>query len=348
MPFFVPTANDDPAALGRRILARYAPLGSRAGRLSRAQSGLDDETFARLDADGDGFLDAAELSHFIDRPADVELRVRLGDIAPGREPLEILLQGGKPAPLASAVRKSGDGTLLLTFGKTLVELRRNEGRPRLVEGLRELYLARFRAADTLHKGHLTRQDAQTAQFFPELFDLLDQDGDGKLTEKELLGYLDGVQGRQAAALGSVTALAVSAEGRGLFDLLDRNRDGRLSLREVRDAPKLLARLGHEDGSPLGRDELPRSYQVALGLGQAGFGRTAAAGVVTPRGLPMLALDWSKPGMAWFHKMDRNGDGDISPREWLGTPEDFRRLDADGDGLISLEEAERAAEVFRKK
>jgi hypothetical protein len=41
---------------------------------------------------------------------------------------------------------------------------------------------------------------------------------------------------------------------------------------------------------------------------------------------------------WFLKMDRNGDGDISPKEWLGTEEEFRAIDTDGDGLISGEEA----------
>ena len=40
-------------------------------------------------------------------------------------------------------------------------------------------------------------------------------------------------------------------------------------------------------------------------------------------------------------MDRNGDGDVSRREFLGTDEEFRRLDRDGDGLISAEEAEPA-------
>ena len=41
---------------------------------------------------------------------------------------------------------------------------------------------------------------------------------------------------------------------------------------------------------------------------------------------------------WFRKMDKNNDGDISPREWLGTDEDFKAIDADGDGLISAAEA----------
>ena len=63
---------------------------------------------------------------------------------------------------------------------------------------------------------------------------------------------------------------------------------------------------------------------------------------------MLTLDWSGPDLLWFRKMDRNGDGDVSPREFLGTAEDFKRLDADGDGLISREEAERAATMFKNK
>ena len=46
------------------------------------------------------------------------------------------------------------------------------------------------------------------------------------------------------------------------------------------------------------------------------------------------------GPLWFRKMDRNGDGDVSSREFLGTPADFRRIDTNGDGLIDAEEAER--------
>ena len=53
------------------------------------------------------------------------------------------------------------------------------------------------------------------------------------------------------------------------------------------------------------------------------------------------------GPEWFRKMDRNNDGDISLKEWLGTEEEFRKIDADGDGLISVEEAERYEAQLKK-
>ncbi len=54
------------------------------------------------------------------------------------------------------------------------------------------------------------------------------------------------------------------------------------------------------------------------------------------------------GPLWFRKMDRNGDGDVSATEFLGTREQFRRIDTDGDGLIDATEAERADKGSRKR
>jgi Ca2+-binding EF-hand superfamily protein len=281
---------------------------------------------------------ADEAEKFADRAPDLELLVRLGDRRPGEAPLEVLTPG-------SSARTTADGTVLLTCGKARIELRANEGRPALVPHLRRQYLDQFHAA-VGKKGDLTLKGAQAAGFFPGQFALLDRNGDGRLTEQELLGYLDEVQERQARALTSAVAVLVSTEGHGLFDLLDRNRDGKLSLREIRGAARLLAELGAgKEG--LSRADVPESYQVAVGLSQASFNRFGGRGTFSLRGLPLLALDWSRPGLVWFDKMDRNRDGDVSPKEFLGSREDFRRIDADGDGLISLEEALRAEELFRR-
>jgi hypothetical protein len=38
-------------------------------------------------------------------------------------------------------------------------------------------------------------------------------------------------------------------------------------------------------------------------------------------------------------MDRNRDGDVSPREFVGPLRVFQQIDTDGDGLLDATEAE---------
>jgi Ca2+-binding EF-hand superfamily protein len=51
-----------------------------------------------------------------------------------------------------------------------------------------------------------------------------------------------------------------------------------------------------------------------------------------------AVDPITSGPRWFRRMDRNRDGDVSAREFLGPKAQFNRLDRDKDGLIDAVEA----------
>jgi Ca2+-binding EF-hand superfamily protein len=358
-----PGNNDDFVAVGpgeaskdlaRRLLAKYGPKnkGSGAKKLSRADLGLDEATFAALDADGDGALDAEELARFAQRPADLKLMARLGKTPS----VELLPEQGRPTALAGRVRSDRGSAvrldhLRLDLGATQIELavsgNANYG-PRV--NLRAQYLAEFKRADRDNNGYLDRDEANRSPFFRGLFKLIDRDGDGKIFEKEIIAYLDKTERLQESATESCVSLTASPVGNGLFDLLDTNRDRRLSVRELRQMTRLIEQLDRDGDGQVGRDEIPRTFRLNVQQGPAGNGGFNGSFVVAP---PVRMMTDTMPppeasaGPVWFRKMDRNRDGDVSRREFLGTDEEFRRIDTDGGGLISAEEARRADELLRK-
>ncbi len=322
--------DDDPRIWVQALLRRYDSDGD--GRLSRTESGLDARAFAEWDRDGDGQLDATELAAFCRHAPDLELLVRLETRRRPRtdgppEPRVSVHPPGRPLPPNVTVSRAPSGDLRLVAGRIEVDVQVADGPEPGVRTLHQFIRQQFQAADVDGKGALTRQQAE-GDLLPALFDLADRDGDGRLTEQELSSFLD----LHARGAISFTTLTLADQRVGLFDLLDADGDGRLSLRELATAWDRLREHDRAGAGQLSRDDLPRRVRIRLTQGKAGLGTMPE---VKKEARP-LALR----GPDWFRKMDRNGDGYVSRREWLGTEELFRRLDTDGDGLISPEEAER--------
>jgi Ca2+-binding EF-hand superfamily protein len=338
----VTTPGEAPPELVRLLRERYGPKTDKPEekKLSRKDLGLDEATFGRLDASGDGVLDAAELAGFVKRAPDLELTVRVGRRGPAESPVEVAARGEGASPLAGKVR-ARDGVALLDLGATRVDLRAGEGAgaDRFGGLLQQQYLLQLRQADKDGNGVIDEAEGQANRNFRALFKTVDRDGDRKVTEKELSGYLDQARELQARATAGCVSLSLTDQSRGVFDLLDDTRDGRLSVREARQAPKLL---GRDGPGALRREDVPRSYRLLVRRG-------AADGGLNPGALVELYYGGSRAeaepegtaGSLWFRKMDRNRDGDVSRKEFLFSAEAFRRLDADGDGLISAAEAEKA-------
>jgi Ca2+-binding EF-hand superfamily protein len=325
--------------LARRMLERYAPKGQET--LTRKDVGLDAATFDRLDVNKDGKLDAEELADFAKQPADLELRADVG-----LQGHVTLLGGGTLREKAN----SKNGAVLFEMGISHLDVRAGELPPRVgpqANQGRTQILNQFKNADRSGKGFLTQKEAENFPFFRNSFKLLDLNGDGKLEEKELVAYLDKLEALQAKAKASCVSLTIDDKGRGLFDLIDVDGDGRLSVRELRNAVKLVDRLDRDGDGQISRDELPRRYQLTVRPGPAsGNGSQFGVVLIARGGTDAPRPPEPKAGPLWFRKMDRNHDGDVSRREFLGTDEEFRKIDTDGDGLISLEEAERYDALMR--
>ncbi len=323
------------AGLGRFLLDRY-DRNPRDGKLSPAEIGLDLVTFERLDRDRDGSLNSDELEKFSEIPPDLTLCIRLGDASREVGPQGFVGPDAASGPLASRVRRPSPWQIVLDLETARIDLELRNG-PQASFGLRESYKQQFRVADTDNNKYLDTKEVERNGLFRSVFALMDRDGDGKLFEEEMDAYLE----QEAEALASRLALSVADHGRSIFEALDTNRDRRLGVRELRTALRRLAPLDRNGDVRIGRDQITHSYQLALARGaQAGFGGGFPPGVAAPVGDagPSPTRD-AVP--LWFRRMDRNGDGDVSRREFLGRPADFRRLDADGDGLIDADEARRA-------
>jgi Ca2+-binding EF-hand superfamily protein len=189
---------------------------------------------------------------------------------------------------------------------------------------------RFKAADANKDGYIEGKE-RPALDGPQsplagLWEVIDRDADGKVYLKELLAFGD----RQSEAARRRLVLTTDDQGRAIFRILDLDRDRRLGAREVMRTVDRAMSWDADGDSRVSPDEIPYHFLVTIarsglpGLTGDAAARTMGAG--------------STAGPEWFQKMDRNRDGDVSRREFLGPRDQFDRFDRDKDGLIDADEA----------
>ena len=128
------------------------------------------------------------------------------------------------------------------------------------------------------------------------------------------------------------------QGNPLFSTLDLSGDGRLSLREMRTSPKRILTFDKDKDGEISADEIPTTIAVTF---QQGYGSYTYSRPVQRTG-STTARPAPKDQPEWFTRMDRNGDGDVTLKEFLGEKADFEKLDTNKDGFIEPAEAKAAA------
>ena len=223
--------------------------------------------------------------------------------------------------------------MVVRVGDIWIAVRIEPGRRRAACHVRETLLREFASADA-DKDRIVHQADRLPSFLRRLFSLIDRDNDRTISAADVAYYTRLLLPLESAVQAARVTLTVSDEGHGLFHMLDANQDGRLGLRELRSAKRVGLSLDSDGDGSLGANEIPRSFHLS-------FRRDSLP-------LPFQYINDSGAGPLWFDRMDRNSDGDISSREFLGDRAAFDRLDIDRDGLIGLDEAAQADARFRKK
>jgi Ca2+-binding EF-hand superfamily protein len=321
------------AATADCILLHYD--SNRDGLLTKNE--MEAALFTALDKNGDGKLTRDELKAWRAGAPDLIVTVSTGN-KPDHCSVDISAPGGGTLPPWAAVNRVDRSHIVLRADGRVIEFAAPVGSGNTVplDGEEDLSWPagpNNRPSAVVREADLSNQN----QVFRVLFDHMDADGNGTVTYDEYRSYMI----LQRSTAGFPVTVSYSTRSVDLFKRLDTNRDGRLSARELRAAYETLRPLDPSPDPVVTHAALEPSAVFQIGRPSGTAGPQANP---PPPGLTAF-VDESAP--LWFRKMDVNGDGEITKKEFLGSAEHFKRLDTNGDGVISLEEAN-AYEAKRKK
>lgn len=310
------------------IMYSFEDLYLYDGRLRPESFPLSPRLFAHLDLDDSRTLDRKELQRL--NTAQPQLRIdvnfgRTGGLAKQPAVREV------SAELAAAVRGfDAAKPASLELSGVKLQLASTDTTPgQDFEATAQQALAQI---DTDKNSYIDSDefDAAAEQRPEASFEDFDKDEDGKIYPAELTEYF---AAQQQAPIAVRIQLTVRNQDDPFFGALDTSGDGRLSPREVAQALATMKSLDTDGDGQLTRGEIPATVSLSFERGE----RNAMAAGNRPATMAAAPAAEAR-GPKWFIAMDRNGDGDVGPAEFLGTPEQFARLDANRDGFLDADEA----------
>lgn len=301
--------------------------------------------FTIVDRDEDGVLSPAEIAAAADNlwkyDANQDEVLSLAEISKGAERTPAYSNGKAVVPpvipLEQMTVASTFRLLCENFNSPLPQFDRNgDG------AVSDAELAELRGApadllirvafDTQESGR-SRLDVVANDRTPEIAEAAVRESSLTLLSGRTLLEFSAVQSGNMPDTDQISLGAVR-DGYPLLPELDANEDGRLTVRELRDVSERLAKFDRDRDGSVARAELFPTLRVSFGLGPIVHRQLASVRSVHP---PISTPPVEPP--EWFSRMDRNQDGDLSPREFLGGKEQFVLMDEDKDGLISIAEAQ---------
>jgi Ca2+-binding EF-hand superfamily protein len=289
------------------------------------------ELLKKLDRNSDGYLSEEERQSFFTDEPHLQIEARFG--AQGTKcvdqpPLSVMPAVSADVWTSVQTDAVGARVSLETIGLTLEwSLSPASATVGDTEMTAQSQLSSY---DKDSNGYLDRQEGIAAEQAIGPFDGLDANEDDKVFPEELATYL----ARQRTAALSQVQVNVARAADPVFAALDSDHDGQLGAREIDGATRRFATFDANGDGFLAPDEIPDRMMIEVSRGAPISDMMAEAQRTAP------ATTLRRQGPTWFQRMDANGDGDVSRREFLGSDERFVELDNDHDGFIDAHEAGR--------